>query len=79
MTSARIEIEGWQSLNAIRMAMDASESKVPSLELVSHHLRRLAKSIDQITVILMAVRDNLNADFFYNRFRPVCSIFPCTF
>lgn len=76
LTSARIEIEGWTSLNAIRMAMEVSESKNPSVELVSHHLRRLAKSLDQITTILFAVRDNLDPDFFYNRFRPVSFSLP---
>jgi indoleamine 2,3-dioxygenase len=71
LTSARIEIEGWEALDAIRQAIGQSESKDPSIELAAHHLRRLSHSIDRITDILFAVRDNLDPHFFYNRFRPV--------
>ncbi|KAF8311365.1 Indoleamine 2,3-dioxygenase [Clavulina sp. PMI_390] len=70
LTSARIEIAGWDSLDAMRQAHTEAESKDPSVDIIAHNLRRLARSLDMATQILFAVRENLDPDFFYNRFRP---------
>lgn len=71
LTSARIEIEGWNALDAIRQMVNEASALNPRVEIVAHNLRRLARSLDIITEILLAVRDGLDPDFFYNRFRPV--------
>lgn len=71
LTSARIEIEGWNALDAIRQSLTEAAAPNPRIEIVAYHLRRLARSLDIITEILLAVRDGLDPDFFYNRFRPV--------
>lgn len=77
LTSARIEIEGWTALDAMRQALTEAAAHNPHIDHVAHHIRRLARSLDVITQILLAVRDGLDPDFFYNRFRPV-SHYLCT-
>jgi indoleamine 2,3-dioxygenase len=74
LTSARIEIEGWTALDAIRQSLTEATAPNPRIEIVAYHLRRLARSLDIITEILFAVRDGLDPDFFYNRFRPVSAL-----
>jgi indoleamine 2,3-dioxygenase len=74
LTSARIEIEGWTALDAIRQSLTEATAPNPRIEIVAYHLRRLARSLDIITEILFAVRDGLDPDFFYNRFRPVSTL-----
>jgi len=74
LTSARIEIEGWNALDAMRQSLAETAAPKPRIEIVAYHLRRLARSLDIITEILLAVRDGLDPDFFYNRFRPVSTL-----
>ena len=72
LTSARIEIRGWEALDAMECCVRESESSTPDVAAIAHDLRRLSCALDDITSILLAVKDGLDPDFFYNKFRPVC-------
>ncbi|KAF8327209.1 Indoleamine 2,3-dioxygenase [Cantharellus anzutake] len=70
LTSAKIEVRGWEALDAIDLCVQEAKMEEPDVESVTRDLIRLSGALDDITAILLAVRDGLDPDFFYNKFRP---------
>jgi indoleamine 2,3-dioxygenase len=75
LTSARVEIRGWEALDAMESCVKEAESNPKSVSGIIQNLRRLSAAIDDITTILLDVRKGLDPDFFYNQFRPVSVLF----
>ncbi len=71
LTSARIEVRGWEALDAMDLCVQETKKEHPDVQSVTKDLMRLSVALDDITAILLAVRDGLDANFFYNTFRPV--------
>jgi len=71
LTSARIELRGVEALDLMRSCMDeAFIADIVSLRRIADYLHRLARVIEDMTVLLMAVRDECDPEVFYNQIRP---------
>ncbi|KAF8340479.1 Indoleamine 2,3-dioxygenase [Cantharellus anzutake] len=71
MTSARIELRGVEALTLMRATLDETFlSDALTITRVSTYLTRLAGVIDDISALLMSVRQDCDPDVFYNQFRP---------
>ena len=73
LTSARIEVRGWEALDAMDLCVQEAKKDSPDVHSITKDLMRLSGALDDITAILLAVRDGLDPHFFYNKFRPVCA------
>ncbi|KAG8878273.1 hypothetical protein FRB97_002672 [Tulasnella sp. 331] len=71
ITSARIEIVGVEALELMRSCMDeAFIADTTSLRRITDYLHRLARVIDAMAVLLMAVRDECDPHVFFSQIRP---------
>ncbi|KAG8922687.1 hypothetical protein FRC03_009932 [Tulasnella sp. 419] len=71
LTSARIELRGVEALEIMRSSMDeAFIGDSLALRRIAVYLRRLANVIEELTALLMAVRDECDPKVFYNEIRP---------
>ncbi|KAG9039963.1 hypothetical protein FRB95_004435 [Tulasnella sp. JGI-2019a] len=71
ITSARIEIQGVEALELMRSCMDeAFIADTLSLRRITDYLQRLARVIDAMAILLMAVRDECNPEVFFSQIRP---------
>ncbi|KAG8931656.1 hypothetical protein FRC01_000991 [Tulasnella sp. 417] len=71
LTSARIELRGVEALELMKSCMDeAFIGDMISLQRIVDYLRRLSTVIDDMAVLLMAVRDECDPHEFYTQIRP---------
>ncbi|KAG8986242.1 hypothetical protein FRB90_004130 [Tulasnella sp. 427] len=71
LTSARIELRGVEALELMKSCMDeAFIGDTISLQRIVDYLHRLSAVIDDMTSLLMAVRDECDPGEFYTRIRP---------
>ena len=71
LTSARIELRGVEALSLMRMTLDETFlGDALAIRRVCAYLGRLAVVIDDISAILISVRNGCDPVVFYNQFRP---------
>ncbi|KAH8990606.1 Indoleamine 2,3-dioxygenase [Lactarius akahatsu] len=71
LTSARIELRGVDALEIMRAMMDELfVGDALAARRITRYLHSLARVLDDLTRILLAVRDGCNPDVFYHSIRP---------
>jgi indoleamine 2,3-dioxygenase len=71
MTSAKIELRGVEALTLMRESLnEAFLADRLALKRITAYLNKLAKVIDELTEILMKVREECDPGVFYNSIRP---------
>ena len=71
MTSAKIELRGVEALSLMRSTLNETFlSDAIAIQRITRYLGRLAFVIDDITKLLLAVRDSCDPGVFYGKIRP---------
>ncbi|KAI9442106.1 Indoleamine 2,3-dioxygenase [Lactarius indigo] len=71
LTSARIELRGVDALEIMRATMDELfVGDILAAHRITRYLHSLARVLDDLTRILLAVRDGCDPDVFYHSIRP---------
>jgi indoleamine 2,3-dioxygenase len=71
LTSAKIEIRGWEALEVMDKCLKVLSTPGSPVEDLASDLERLAVAISDIADILDSVRDGCDPHWFYFTFRPV--------
>ncbi|KAH9051924.1 Indoleamine 2,3-dioxygenase [Lactarius vividus] len=71
LTSARIELRGVDALEIMRMTMDELfVGDALAARRITHYLQSLARVLDDLARLLLAIRDGCDPDTFYHSIRP---------